>query len=209
MTLCNVIDVNFDLLLFLAPCKRKEEPPPVEQPPAPKKPRLVFTDLQRRTLQAIFKVRTWSSSICVFLSEKKQNAVVKRRNQVSKLHLFVTGNETTIQRNASDDSQAVGTWTDDSWQFLHERTSPFHGQVERRRRWTKIAWCQQHRRRFRQPQSVTDVVNQRSWSSCHHTFRSRDDAPLIGPGCLMTTTGPHCLQPVRFVNSNPIRFESE
>ena len=71
MTLCNVIDVNFDLLLFLAPCKRKEEPPPVEQPPAPKKPRLVFTDLQRRTLQAIFKVRTWSSSICVFLSEKK------------------------------------------------------------------------------------------------------------------------------------------
>jgi len=26
------------------------------QQPAPKKPRLVFTDLQRRTLQAIFKV---------------------------------------------------------------------------------------------------------------------------------------------------------
>ncbi|GLV43155.1 onecut [Carabus blaptoides fortunei] len=37
-------------------CKRKEEP--VSQPeqlPTPKKPRLVFTDLQRRTLQAIFK----------------------------------------------------------------------------------------------------------------------------------------------------------
>ena len=29
----------------------------VEQQSAPKKPRLVFTDLQRRTLQAIFKVR--------------------------------------------------------------------------------------------------------------------------------------------------------
>lgn len=28
------------------------------QQPAPKKPRLVFTDLQRRTLQAIFKVST-------------------------------------------------------------------------------------------------------------------------------------------------------
>ena len=28
----------------------------VEQQSAPKKPRLVFTDLQRRTLQAIFKV---------------------------------------------------------------------------------------------------------------------------------------------------------
>lgn len=34
-------------------CKRKEEP---DQVPQPKKPRLVFTDLQRRTLQAIFKV---------------------------------------------------------------------------------------------------------------------------------------------------------
>lgn len=37
-------------------CKRKEEPPPQEHMPSPKKPRLVFTDLQRRTLQAIFKV---------------------------------------------------------------------------------------------------------------------------------------------------------
>lgn len=41
-------------------CKRKEEP--VNQPeqlPTPKKPRLVFTDLQRRTLQAIFKVNQY------------------------------------------------------------------------------------------------------------------------------------------------------
>ncbi|XP_001382225.2 homeobox protein onecut [Drosophila pseudoobscura] len=35
-------------------CRRKEEPQ-IEQMPHPKKPRLVFTDLQRRTLQAIFK----------------------------------------------------------------------------------------------------------------------------------------------------------
>ncbi|XP_064537666.1 homeobox protein onecut [Drosophila montana] len=35
-------------------CRRKEEPH-IEQMPQPKKPRLVFTDLQRRTLQAIFK----------------------------------------------------------------------------------------------------------------------------------------------------------
>lgn len=35
-------------------CRRKDElPSHIEQP---KKPRLVFTDLQRRTLQAIFKV---------------------------------------------------------------------------------------------------------------------------------------------------------
>ncbi|KAG5900250.1 hypothetical protein JTB14_018231 [Gonioctena quinquepunctata] len=37
-------------------CKRKEDPTTTaEQLPTPKKPRLVFTDLQRRTLQAIFK----------------------------------------------------------------------------------------------------------------------------------------------------------
>ncbi|KAK9890413.1 hypothetical protein WA026_010503 [Henosepilachna vigintioctopunctata] len=37
-------------------CKRKEDPSTnTEQLPTPKKPRLVFTDLQRRTLQAIFK----------------------------------------------------------------------------------------------------------------------------------------------------------
>jgi hypothetical protein len=37
-------------------CKRKEEQQSVaKSPTAPKKPRLVFTDLQRRTLQAIFK----------------------------------------------------------------------------------------------------------------------------------------------------------
>ncbi|XP_065352516.1 homeobox protein onecut isoform X3 [Cloeon dipterum] len=41
---------------IVAACKRKEEQTPQqEHPPAPKKPRLVFTDLQRRTLQAIFK----------------------------------------------------------------------------------------------------------------------------------------------------------
>ncbi|XP_039297664.1 hepatocyte nuclear factor 6 isoform X2 [Nilaparvata lugens] len=40
---------------FLA-CKRKDEPQiHPDHTPAPKKPRLVFTDLQRRTLQAIFK----------------------------------------------------------------------------------------------------------------------------------------------------------
>lgn len=33
-----------------------EESTTVDQMPTPKKPRLVFTDLQRRTLQAIFKV---------------------------------------------------------------------------------------------------------------------------------------------------------
>jgi hypothetical protein len=42
--------------LRLAACKRKEEQQSIaKSPTAPKKPRLVFTDLQRRTLQAIFK----------------------------------------------------------------------------------------------------------------------------------------------------------
>lgn len=36
--------------------KRKEEPIQHDHMPNQKKPRLVFTDLQRRTLQAIFKV---------------------------------------------------------------------------------------------------------------------------------------------------------
>ena len=52
-----VLVPNFEVLFFrglFSVCnKRKEEEPP--QPPS-KKPRLVFTDLQRRTLQAIFKV---------------------------------------------------------------------------------------------------------------------------------------------------------
>lgn len=38
-------------------CKRKDESAiHTDHTSAPKKPRLVFTDLQRRTLQAIFKV---------------------------------------------------------------------------------------------------------------------------------------------------------
>uniref|UniRef100_A0A7E4V851 One cut domain family member n=2 Tax=Panagrellus redivivus TaxID=6233 RepID=A0A7E4V851_PANRE len=42
--------------LRLAACKRKEEQNTSQtQPSVPKKPRLVFTDIQRRTLQAIFK----------------------------------------------------------------------------------------------------------------------------------------------------------
>ena len=43
-------------LIFVSACKRKDVMEVAEQPSAPKKPRLVFTDLQRRTLQAIFKV---------------------------------------------------------------------------------------------------------------------------------------------------------
>ena len=40
--------------LYFSACKRKDDSP--DHPQQPKKPRLVFTDLQRRTLQAIFKV---------------------------------------------------------------------------------------------------------------------------------------------------------
>ena len=42
--------------LLISACKRKDVMEVGEQHSAPKKPRLVFTDLQRRTLQAIFKV---------------------------------------------------------------------------------------------------------------------------------------------------------
>jgi hypothetical protein len=39
----------------LAACKRKDQDIPKSENPTPKKPRLVFTDIQRRTLLAIFK----------------------------------------------------------------------------------------------------------------------------------------------------------
>lgn len=54
--------VNYDYqyiyfeLLYISACKRKEqEMSPQDSRGAPKKPRLVFTDIQRRTLHAIFK----------------------------------------------------------------------------------------------------------------------------------------------------------
>ena len=50
-------DARADLRAFVvSACKRKEVPDPnQEENRAPKKPRLVFTDIQRRTLHAIFK----------------------------------------------------------------------------------------------------------------------------------------------------------
>lgn len=42
-------------MLPVSACKRKEDQQQAKQQNTPKKPRLVFTDLQRRTLQAIFK----------------------------------------------------------------------------------------------------------------------------------------------------------
>uniref|UniRef100_A0A915PKV5 Homeobox domain-containing protein n=1 Tax=Setaria digitata TaxID=48799 RepID=A0A915PKV5_9BILA len=45
------------MIYFNLACKRKDEQQinGASQPATPKKPRLVFTDIQRRTLQAIFK----------------------------------------------------------------------------------------------------------------------------------------------------------
>lgn len=62
MRLMNLFSIIFSLLvlfilpsLFPAACKRKEQEQHKERNLAPKKQRLVFTDLQRRTLIAIFK----------------------------------------------------------------------------------------------------------------------------------------------------------
>ena len=46
-----------NIKVSVSACKRKDVMEAAEQASAPKKPRLVFTDLQRRTLQAIFKVQ--------------------------------------------------------------------------------------------------------------------------------------------------------
>lgn len=64
--LCFSLSLSFSISLpfclswipVISACKRKDEMAnqAEHQQPAPKKPRLVFTDLQRRTLQAIFKV---------------------------------------------------------------------------------------------------------------------------------------------------------
>lgn len=43
------------VLCFIAACKRKEQEHGKDRGNTPKKPRLVFTDVQRRTLHAIFK----------------------------------------------------------------------------------------------------------------------------------------------------------
>ena len=56
---CNIANAKFlRLIPISAQCKRKDalDQEQVSPASAPKKPRLVFTDLQRRTLQAIFKV---------------------------------------------------------------------------------------------------------------------------------------------------------
>jgi nuclear factor 6 (one cut domain family protein 1) len=55
-----LIKLYQDFICFdVSACKRKDDASTIhtEHSSAPKKPRLVFTDLQRRTLQAIFKVK--------------------------------------------------------------------------------------------------------------------------------------------------------
>lgn len=77
-------------LFFLAPCKRKEESQPAivtEHSNAPKKPRLVFTDLQRRTLQAIFKVLYLfnSNEMVFFFFNNIEKRLNSRFNVMNKL----------------------------------------------------------------------------------------------------------------------------
>lgn len=53
----NEMENVYKYLEWIAACKRKEDQTVIPNSnPAPKKPRLVFTDIQRRTLQAIFRV---------------------------------------------------------------------------------------------------------------------------------------------------------
>lgn len=79
-------------------CKRKEDnTSQSDQLPTPKKPRLVFTDLQRRTLQAIFKV-----------SEIKQMC-----NLIGNV-VLLKGNKEAVERNASNNREAVGPGADNS-----------------------------------------------------------------------------------------------
>lgn len=78
----NHIHIDFPI----AGCKRKEEGPIAVELSSPKKTRLVFTDLQRRTLQAIFKVvstiKLISNDAIIFLTI--QNYILQETKRPSK-----------------------------------------------------------------------------------------------------------------------------
>lgn len=90
-------------------CKRKDDPRSPDHVPQPKKPRLVFTDLQRRTLQAIFKVCRINSISSNFDMKP------------------ILGNKATVQRNGCHYRSSALSPSYNSWKFLYELTSSLFG----------------------------------------------------------------------------------
>ncbi|XP_054745467.1 homeobox protein onecut isoform X1 [Anastrepha obliqua] len=83
-------------------CRRKEEPH-IEQMPQPKKPRLVFTDLQRRTLQAIFKETKRPS--------KEMQVTIARQLGLEPTtvgNFFMNARRRSMDKWRDDDSKGVG-----------------------------------------------------------------------------------------------------
>lgn len=93
----------------LIACKRKEEQQSqAKSPTAPKKPRLVFTDLQRRTLQAIFKeTKRPSKEMQITISQQLG------------LELSTVGNFFMNARRRSQDK-----WLDDNADICESMSSP-------------------------------------------------------------------------------------
>ncbi|XP_036231843.1 homeobox protein onecut [Bactrocera oleae] len=83
-------------------CRRKEEPH-IEHMPQPKKPRLVFTDLQRRTLQAIFKETKRPS--------KEMQVTIARQLGLEPTtvgNFFMNARRRSMDKWRDDDSKSLG-----------------------------------------------------------------------------------------------------
>ncbi|XP_028140288.1 homeobox protein onecut [Diabrotica virgifera virgifera] len=95
-------------------CKRKEDPATnTEQLPTPKKPRLVFTDLQRRTLQAIFKETKRPS--------KEMQVTIARQLGLEPTtvgNFFMNARRRSMDKWKDEDPKAV------SQAMLHQQLSP-------------------------------------------------------------------------------------
>ena len=90
------IRVNVCVFYFTA-CKRKEDPQnQPEHTPAPKKPRLVFTDLQRRTLQAIFKVAQSVNMFCFAPVALFSKSVFRVTEQEPRLFVIAASKTSTL-----------------------------------------------------------------------------------------------------------------
>lgn len=103
-------------------CKRKEDPRSPDHVAQPKKPRLVFTDLQRRTLQAIFKV-----ILQEFFLFWPVFASVQLLNQLFSNNENLSGNKAAVQGNGCHHRPSALSPSNDRWKLLHELPSPVIG----------------------------------------------------------------------------------
>lgn len=104
------------MICLIAACKAKEvEPKPKER--TPKKPRLVFTDIQRRTLHAIFKETKRPSKEMQITISKQLGLEVTTvgnffMNARRRLHKYQPNNDEN--QDNGDTTACSQSWTIDS-----------------------------------------------------------------------------------------------